>query len=154
MLIPAVWGMALAVAVAIVARLVGFDRDRAFYPLALVVIASYYDLFAVMGGTSSALIEELIAFALFAGAAMIGFRASLWIVAAALVAHGLFDLLLHHRIISNGGVPLWWPAFCSSYDVTAGAGLAMLLRLGAIPARSAAGPGASREPPAVPPDRS
>jgi hypothetical protein len=30
------------------AALVGFDRDRAFYPTLQVVIASYYVLFAVM----------------------------------------------------------------------------------------------------------
>jgi len=142
MLIPAAWGIVLAVTVTVVARLVGFDRDRALYPIALLVIASYYELFAVLGGTRSALAEEMIVFALFASAAVIGFRTSLWIVAAALAAHGLFDLFLHHEIIANRGVPLWWPAFCSSYDVTAGGCLAMLLRLGVIPARAAADPGA------------
>jgi hypothetical protein len=127
MLIPAAWGIILAVTVAVVARLVGFDRDRALYPIALLVIASYYDLFAVLGGTRSALIEETIAFALFASAAVIGFRTSLWIVAAALAAHGVFDFF-HHGIISNGGVPAWWPAFCLSYDVAAAGCLAILLR--------------------------
>lgn len=34
-------GLGLAVAVAIFARIAGFDRDRAFYPTVLIVVASY-----------------------------------------------------------------------------------------------------------------
>jgi hypothetical protein len=125
---PIAWGLGLAIAVAVLARLVGLDRERAFYPIAMIVIASYYDLFAVIGGGGSSLIQESVAFAIFAGAAIIGFRTNLWIVAAALAAHGVFDFF-HHQIIANGGVPTWWPAFCLSYDVTAAACLATLLRL-------------------------
>jgi len=127
-MMPVIWGLTLAVAVTIFARLSGLDRDRAFYPLVLIVVASYYDLFAAMGGTRSDLIEEFVAFALFAGAAVIGFRTSLWIVAAGLAAHGVFDFF-HHEIVSNGGVPSWWPAFCLSYDVAAAGCLAILLSL-------------------------
>lgn len=36
---------------------VGLDRDRAFYPTVIVVIASYA-LFAVMGGSTHALLVE------------------------------------------------------------------------------------------------
>ncbi len=35
-------GLILAVVVAGLATVVGFDRDRAFYPTILIVIASYY----------------------------------------------------------------------------------------------------------------
>jgi hypothetical protein len=42
-------GLILAVAVAGSATVVGFDRERAFYPTVLIVIASYYVLFAAMG---------------------------------------------------------------------------------------------------------
>ena len=109
---PAVIGIVLAVSVAIMARLVGFDRERAFYPLVLIVIASYYDLFAVMGESyRSDMVEETIAFALFASAAVIGFRTSLWIVAAALAAHGVFDFF-HHGIVENEGLPRGGTAFC------------------------------------------
>jgi hypothetical protein len=65
--------------------------------------------------------------AVFIAAAAIGFRSSLWVVALALAAHGVFDLV-HSRVISNPGVPAWWPAFCGAYDVTAAAYLAWLLR--------------------------
>jgi hypothetical protein len=57
---------------------------------------------------------------------VVGFRTSLWLVAAALAAHGLFDLV-HARLIINPGVPTWWPPFCLSFDVVAAAYLAWLL---------------------------
>ena len=51
--------------VAVFARLVGLDRDRAFYPTVLIVIASTYVLFAVMGGSMHALMIESIAMTAF-----------------------------------------------------------------------------------------
>ena len=60
--------------------------------------------------------------------AVIGFKTSLWIVAAALAGHGLFDSV-HPWLIANPGVPAWWPGFCFAYDVAAGAILAGLLAL-------------------------
>ena len=53
-------GVTLALAVSLFARLVGLDRDRAFYPTVLAVVASLYDLFAVMGGSTRALVSELV----------------------------------------------------------------------------------------------
>jgi len=120
-------GSVLAIFVSLFARLARFDRDRAFYPTVLVVIASYYVLFAVMGGSLQALVIEsgiMIAFIL---AAVVGFKLNLWIVAAALVGHGIFDFF-HGRIVTNPGVPGWWPAFCLAYDVCAGVCLAWFLR--------------------------
>ncbi len=128
-IMPAAWGIGLAVAVAVMARLVGFDRDRAFYPLVLIVVASYYGLFAVLGGSRSELIAELPAFALFAAAAIVGFRTSLWIVVAGLAMHGVFDFF-HHALIANRGLPSWWPSFCMWYDLAAAACLAVILKRG------------------------
>lgn len=127
-------GAGLALGVGAFARLAGFDRDRAFYPAVLVVIASYYDLFAVVGG-GHALAIEIIATAVFVCASVIGFRANLWIVAGALVAHGLFDLA-HGRLIANTGVPGWWPMFCLSFDVLAGGYVAWLLVTGRLAAKA------------------
>jgi hypothetical protein len=59
-------------------------------------------------------------------AAVIGFKFNLWIVAAGLVGHGVFDFF-HGRIVVDPGVPAWWPAFCMSYDVCAGGCLAWIL---------------------------
>ncbi len=126
MIIPYLIGAALGLAVALFVRFAGFDRDRACYPLMLVVIASYYDLFAVMAGAMPALGVETLVFALFAAAAVIGFKTNLWIVAAALAGHGLFDFV-RGDLIANPGVPVWWPMFCGAFDVVAGAFLAWML---------------------------
>jgi len=47
------------------------------------------------------------------------------LVALGLFLHGGFDVM-HGHVITNPGVPAWWPGFCLAYDVTAGA---YLLRL-------------------------
>jgi hypothetical protein len=133
---PAIWGIVLAVGAALLGRLAWLDRDRAYYAVILIAVGHYYDLFAVMGGDRTVLLQETIAFVLFAAAAVIGFRTSLWLVATALFAHGVFDFF-HHEMISNGGVPSWWPAFCLSFDVVAAGCLALLLRSGAVAARRA-----------------
>lgn len=127
-------GSLLSVVVSVFARSVGLDRDRAFYPTVVIVVASYYVLFAVMGGTTNALIIELSVMAAFLLVAVAGFKRNLWMVAAALVGHGVFDFF-HAGIVTNAGVPQWWPAFCGSYDVGAGACLAWLLMRANIPAR-------------------
>ena len=124
-------GALLALSVGLFATGVGLDRDRAFYPVVMIVIALLYSLFAVMGASTHALILEALIGALFIAAAATGFRWSLWIVAVALAAHGIFDLT-HTSLISNPGVPDWWPEFCLSYDVTAAAYLAWLLKSGRI----------------------
>ena len=49
-------GLMLAVAVAGFATAIGLDRERGFYPPVLIVIASYYVLFAVMGALPPALL--------------------------------------------------------------------------------------------------
>ncbi len=119
-------GVVLSLVVAGIARSVGFGRERAFYPVVLIVIASYYVLFASMGAPGRVVILESVVAAVFLLAAVIGFRGSLWVVVAGLVAHGIFDLV-HHRFIENPGVPSWWPGFCLAFDVVAGGFLAVLL---------------------------
>jgi len=81
-------GSLLSLVVSVFARSVGLDRDRAFYPTVLIVIASYYVLFAVMGGTVHSLIIESTLMAAFLLAAVAGFKFNQWIVVAALVGHG------------------------------------------------------------------
>ena len=122
-------GVLLAIAVGLFATVTRLDRDRAFYPAVTIVVASYYALFAIMGASTQILVAELLAGAAFLVVAVFGFKSSLWFVVVALAAHGIFDLT-HDQFISNPGVPSWWPAFCLTYDVTAAAYLAWLLRSG------------------------
>jgi hypothetical protein len=124
-------GALLAIVVGLFATGIGLDRDRAFYPVVTIVIASYYALFAVMGASTHALVLESLVCAVFLAVAVTGFRWSLWVVVVALAAHGIFDLT-HAAVISNPGVPSWWPEFCLTYDVTAAAYLAWLLKSGRI----------------------
>ena len=96
-MLPYVVGIVLSIGVALFARRVRLDRDRAFYPTVTIVIA-----------------------------AVAGFKKTPWIIVAGLAAHGLQDAV-HRHIIANAGVPAWWPAWCLAYDVGAAGALAWLL---------------------------
>lgn len=117
-------GAAMAAAIGLFANLAGFDRERSFYPTVLIVIASYYALFAASGG--SALGAEALLMTPFLAAAVIGFRKSAWIVVVALAAHGVLDAV-HAQLVVNPGVPAWWPPFCLAYDLVAACWLGGLL---------------------------
>ena len=137
---PYVIGFVLALTVGGYATAMRLDRDRALYPTVLIVVASYYVLFAIMGGSGRAIVIESLIAGAFAVAASLGFRGSLWLVCAALAAHGLQDAV-HARFVDNPGVPAWWPAWCLSYDVAAAGYLAWrLARAGATSATTAARP--------------
>jgi hypothetical protein len=120
-------GALLALAVGFFCTAVGLDRDRALYPTVTIVIAALYALYAVIGGSTQALVLESMAGAIFIAAAAAGFRSSLWVVVTALAAHGVLDLV-HGALIFNPGVPAWWPEFCLTYDVMAAGYLAWLLK--------------------------
>ena len=119
-------GTALALVVSFFARVTGLDRDRAFYPTVVIVVASYYILFAVMGGSERTLAVEAILMTVFVVVAVVGFKVNLWLIAAALAGHGVLDML-HGRVVTNPGVPEWWPAFCLSFDIAAAGALSWLL---------------------------
>jgi hypothetical protein len=119
-------GLILSLAVAGSATITGFDRDRAFYPTVLMVIASYYVLFAVMGAAGRTLVIEIVVASGFLLFAVLGFKINLWLVVAALVGHGVFDFV-HNLLIENPGVPHWWPGFCLVFDVIVGGLLAARL---------------------------
>src|SRR5207237_10753843 len=114
-MLPYVVGIVLSIGVALFARLVKLDRDRAFYPTVMIVVASYYVLFAVISGSVQTVVIESMVMTLFAGAAVGGFKSSAWMVVAALAGHGAFDAV-HGYVVENAGVPAWWPAWCLAYD--------------------------------------
>ena len=98
---------------------IGFDRDRAFYPTVLMVIASYYVLFAVMGASGRTLVIEIVVATVFLLLAILGYKRNFWLVVGALVGHGAFDFV-RRSFIENSGVPHWWPGFCLAFDVILG----------------------------------
>lgn len=129
-------GIVLGILVGLFLRTTGFDRDRGVYPTILIVIPGYYVLFAAMAGSNSAIVIESAVMLGFTLVAVWGFGSNLWWIAAALAGHGVWDLI-HGRLISNPGVPEFWPAFCSAIDVYLGVWLGVLLRQGRIPAARA-----------------
>lgn len=118
-MMPVVIGVLSAVAIAALARFTRFDRDRSFYSTVLVIIPSYYIVFAVMGGSSRALVWELLAAVAFSTVAIMGALYFPLLVGVGIVAHGLFDFV-HYMMIQDAGVPDWWPGFCGSLDVVLG----------------------------------
>ena len=112
-------GVLVGVGVAGLAAVAGMDRDRSFYPTVLIVIAAYYVLFAAMGASGGVVGIESAAASGFLALALLGFKKNMWLVAAAIAGHGLFDAV-HHLFIENPGVPVWWPGFCGSADVVLG----------------------------------
>jgi hypothetical protein len=124
---PYVVGIALSLSVAVFARRVGFDCDRAFYPTVLIVIASYYVLFAALSESLRIVLLESMVMTVFLIAAVVGFKSSLWIVVGGLAGHGILDAL-HGYVLENSGVPVWWPAFCLAYDLGAAGGLAWVIK--------------------------
>ena len=119
-------GIAAAVAVGLFATVIGFDKERCFYPVVLIVIAALYLLFAAMANSTGVFVAETIPALVFVVLAVLGYRKTPWLVVAGLALHGVFDFF-HHAVIANSGVPVWWPGWCLSYDVVAAAYLAALI---------------------------
>jgi hypothetical protein len=119
-------GFLLSLATVVFAVVIGLDRERSFYSTVLFVIASYYVLFAVMGASRRTLMIEIVIASGFFLFGVIGFKGSLWLVAAGLMGHGIFDFI-RPGLIANPGVPHWWPGFCMAFDVIFGGWLALRL---------------------------
>ena len=119
-------GVTAAVGVGLFGTMIGFDKERSFYPVVLIVIATLYLLFAAMAKSTGSLVAEAIAALVFVAMAALGFRKTPWFVVAGLALHGVFDFF-HDAVIANPGVPVWWPGWCLAYDVVAAAYLAALI---------------------------
>lgn len=123
---PYLIGVALAVVTFVVLKVSKLDRDNGVYPVILIVIAAYYILFAAISGSWRVAMAESVGVLIFTAIALAGFRFSPWLVAAGIAAHGAYDSV-HASLITDPGVPVWWPAFCGSIDIALGALLAFQL---------------------------
>lgn len=117
-MLPLLIGAGLAIVLAIGARITRSDQDRSFYPTILIVIATYYVLFAFI--SSESIVEEIVVAAVFSIAAIAGGIMLPALVGAGILLHGVFDFV-RPLFISNSGVPAWWPAFCGGVDILLGA---------------------------------
>jgi hypothetical protein len=120
-------GAAIGVLTIVLARSV--RGERWVYAIGLLTLPSLYASFALRVGDPSVAIEELLYGLpfLIAGLvfALVSVRQSAMIVGAFWILHGVFDLI-HDRLITNPGVPVWYPIFCFTVDVVIGAYLLWL----------------------------
>lgn len=119
-------GTVLALVITSGGTVLGFDRERVFYVAMMLVIASYYILFAAVGASSHFVIVELLVAVVFMLLAVIGYKTTLWLVVVALAGHGVLDLF-HPLLVGDPGVPQSWPGFCMAFDIVAAGYLAGLL---------------------------
>ena len=89
----------------------GLDRDRSFYPTVLIVVGSYYSLFAVMGASAGTLWAEI--------AMGLGFR-----------GRGVDR-------VPKAPLAAWWLGLCGSIDGVMGVwlGVLALKRRKTVPAK-------------------
>ena len=119
-------GITLALFFCAAAAGLGMDRERMLYPAVVMAVASYYLAFAVVDGRGEVMLVEVAIAAVFIVSAVAGFKLNPWIAVVALAGHGVMDVF-HHHLVDHTGVPQAWPGFCASFDVTAGALVALVM---------------------------
>lgn len=125
-MIPFLVGAILAIAIAVLARILKFDKEPGFYSTVLIVVASYYVLFAFIARESIGI--ELLVAGVFSAVAIAGALRWPILLGLGILIHGLFDFA-HSSLIDNSGVPLWWPAFCAGVDIVLGIWVIYLIKV-------------------------
>lgn len=111
-------GVLLAALLILFARTRGSKGTRQIYAIGLLVTALLYVVLAVVGGASASWVGlEIVGVVIYGGAAWIGLRRSLKILALGWAAHVLWDLLLHLQGPAVSYTPWWWPWLCLSFDL-------------------------------------
>lgn len=128
-MIEALIGAAVGVLTIVVARLI--RGQRWLYAIGLLTLPSLYASFALSAGEQGVAVKEMIYGIPFLVAglvfAFVSIRHSAVIVGALWILHGLYDLA-HSQLITNTGVPGWYPVWCCAVDVVVGAYLLWLSR--------------------------
>jgi hypothetical protein len=128
-LIEALIGVAVGILTIVLARII--RGQRWLYSLGLLTLPSLYAFFALQAGEQAVGVKEMIYGVPFVVVglvfAFVSVRQSAVVVGAFWILHGLYDLT-HSQIITNAGVPGWYPVFCFSVDVVIGAYLLGLSR--------------------------
>ncbi len=101
------------------------------YSLGLLILPSLYALFALQAGEQTVAVKEMIYGVPYVVAglvfAFVNVRQSAVVVGAFWLLHGLYDLV-HSQLITNTGVPSWYPIWCFAVDVVVGSYLLWLSR--------------------------
>lgn len=128
-------GLAVGLGVSVFGACAGLQREKGFYPVVLIVVASYYLLFAAIGDPKAFVFEAPL-MAMFVVVAVAGLKVEPWLLVGGLLAHAGLDLG-HGLAPVNGGMPAWWPAFCGMADVALAGWLAFTFILRPQPPRPA-----------------
>jgi hypothetical protein len=127
--IEAVIGAAVGGLTIGVARII--RGQRWLYALGLLTLPSLYAMFALRAGQQAVAVREMMYGTPFIVAglvcAFVSIRQSAIVVGAFWMLHGVYDLI-HGRLITNAGVPDWYPIWCFAVDVVVGAYLIWLAR--------------------------
>ncbi|SHI00416.1 DUF6010 family protein [Marivita hallyeonensis] len=92
--------------------------------ITLVLIAGIYIGYAFKDGRPQTILLEFSVALAFATAAWLGLNGYPYVIAAALAAHGLWDLL-HHNLVKTD-VPRWFIPFCVICDWIMATGLILI----------------------------
>jgi hypothetical protein len=127
--IEALIGAAVGVLTIVIARFI--HGERWLYALGLISLPSIYAFFALQAGEQAVGVKEMIYGAPFLVAglffAFVGVRQSAVVVGVFWLLHGLYDLV-HSQVITNTGVPGWYPIWCFAVDAVIGLYLLWLSR--------------------------
>lgn len=128
-MIEALVGAAVGVLTIVTARVI--RGERWLYSLGLLVLPGLYAFWALRAGEQAAGIKEMVYGVPYVVAglvfAFVSVRWSAVVVAVLWLLHGLSDLV-HSQLITNPGVPSWYPIFCFVVDVVVGSYLLWLSR--------------------------
>ena len=128
-MIEALVGAAVGVLTIVAARLI--RGERWLYSLGLLVLPGLYAFFALRADEQAVGIKEMIFGVPWVVAglvfALVSIRQSAVVVGVFWLLHGLYDLV-HGRLITNPGVPGWYPIFCFVVDAVVGGYLLWLSR--------------------------
>ena len=125
----ALMGAALGVLLVFAMNKNGMLAERSGAAILLAAIATFYPVFAVMAADPLAIALHFAVFAGFAALSVRGFHFGLHVIAAGLIAHGVFDIIIGLVHVTG---PTWWPAFCAGVDIVAGTLILRLIQTGKI----------------------
>ncbi len=125
-------GAAVGVLTIVIAR---FARaERWVYTLGLLTLPSIYAFFALQAGEHAVAIKEMVFGVPYVLAglafAFVSVRYSAVAVGLLWLLHAVYDLT-HSQLITNTGVPAWYPLFCFAVDAVIG--LYLLWLSGRVP---------------------
>ena len=128
-MIEALIGAAVGVLTIVFARFI--RGERWLYSLGLLSLPGIYAFFALQAGEQAVGVREMLYGAPYVVAglvfALVSVRQSAVVVGALWLLHGLYDLA-HSQLITNTGVPGWYPIFCFVVDAVIGSYLLWLSR--------------------------